>query len=338
MDVLDTSMTTRQDRPITEETKMCLGLAQESSQRARSIVFVLTAASIVTFIAWWNHYDRGWSRTRLVKAQAALYQLCAADEPFKEGSEDARICDMARAAKYGFFTPEELKQGAAFVKRMRFTRKQLDRHVQNLQDHFVAGVSKIGVPFFGIQTDVNDLGIFSGIAFVTLLALFLYAVWREEQNIGQLFHLAKERGELRAAYDLFAMSQVFTVPPVNNLLDTKYSACPRPVRSVVRRMGGRSRPLLPKLTSFLYWMPAIVYIFVGGYDVFVTITNLDEFTTKLDVLTISIEFVALCTILMLRYLIGLEVAEVDAHWRNAHDCLRADAPTAFAQASPHAIT
>jgi len=178
----------------------------------------------------------------------------------------------------------------AFLKDWKFTRKQLERHIQDLQDQFVSGVLKINVPVFGLSSDVNDLGILSGIAIVALLGLLRFAIWREEQNVMELFKLARTCSELRRVLHLFSMTQVFTIPPWT-----------RDIRA-------------QRVTRLIYWMPAPAYGLVAVYDTWQTYNAGKIYRQPMDWLTLIIEFSVLLVILYMRYQIGLIADRIGQQW------------------------
>ena len=291
----------RQGQPeLSEETKIAIQFARESSVRARTIVLLLVTLSVLTFLAWWNHYEHAWPRTRLRTAQLAVYALCIdADTALRaKGSASPldKDCDLDKASHY-FPTDKELRRGRAHAERQKYTLTQAKAHLQNLQQQYVAGVTKLTIPFLGVQADVNDLGIFGGITFVVLLSLFCYCIWREEQNVAQLFMIARQRGELAVAYYLFAMTQVFTIPPHE-----------RGNNTFVNKATSRA----------IYWLPVLVLGLVSWYDIWITWKYQDEFTTALDWVTIGVEGVVFITIMVQRRLVGKVADQLDFHWCAAY--------------------
>lgn len=292
-------------KELADETKIALGYAKESSMRARSVIFLLMIISVLTFIAWWNHYEHAWPRTRLRHAQLGVHFLCVQNENAAkihgQKSEVDKDCDAARTAHY--FTKDiDLAIGKAFVERMRFNLPQARLHLQYLQQQYIAGVTKVTIPFLGLQTDVNDLGILSGLTFVILLYLFCFAVWREEQNVKEFFAIARRQRDLAVAYRLYSMTQVFTIPPHEE-----------------RRRVNKTT------TRFIYWMPALVLGLVAWYDIWMTLRYADEFTTSLDILTISVEGGAFLVIMLQRRLVARLADKVDSHWKDAYREILAEA-------------
>ena len=201
------------DRPnFTDTIKLALEYAKEASERTRKVIVLLMIASIITFIAWWNEYQHGWTQDRMHEAQDALQMICEGTPSSTDGAKWAADSCVPRAEVQPL--SDERKQVLKeYLSDWRFSRKQLERHIQDLQDQMVSGVLKINMPFFGLTSDVNDLGILAGIAFLILLAILLFTIWREEQNVFELFQLARKSGELPHILDLFSMTQVFTIPP-----------------------------------------------------------------------------------------------------------------------------
>ncbi len=82
------------------------------------------------------------------------------------------------------------------------------------------------VPILGITFDVNDLSFVGSVTFVILISWLKFALKRQQKNVSYVFNFARQekpeyhassnKNFLKDAYDLLAMSQVLTTPPVNH--------------------------------------------------------------------------------------------------------------------------
>jgi hypothetical protein len=275
---------------LSDTIKLSLQYAKEASERVRKIVVLLTVASIVTFIACWNQYEKGWTAHRLETAQQALHYLC--DEAKIAGKTDEPDGECTYGYEKKELTKAEIVRSKGFLQEWQFTRKQLTRHIQDLQDQYVSGVLKINVPFFGLTSDINDLGILSGIALVTLAGLFLFSISREGQNVKQLFDLSREQQELPRVLRLFAMTQVFTIPPWNR------------------------EPGATRVTGFIHSLPIITYSLVVSYDAWQTLSR-PYYREPIDWLTLTFEGCAFVALAAIRFVVMRITRGLDRQWREA---------------------
>lgn len=158
---------------------------KEAGIRARQIVFLLSLASILSFMAYWNSRSNAWSQSRLEFIESAL-------ECYQTYSKN---CDNELIQKY-------IKEhGKIHLDNRNDIFRQLNR-----ESYLVR------VPILGIAFDINDLGVFSGFTFTFLLLLFWFSLEREEENLHMVFEMAVKEGKLLETYNYLSMSQVLTLP------------------------------------------------------------------------------------------------------------------------------
>jgi hypothetical protein len=141
------------------------------------------------------------------------------------------------------------KKAVSNIKNTNSTKEYIDDKYKSLYDAFihsyVENTFTIRVPFFGINFDVNDLGLLGGLAFCVILFLFRYSLARELENLTLSFAAIQNENELQIFYHLLAMRQVLTIPP-------------RPDNENVKRLN-----FMPKILLFF---PLFVHMVVTLYD------------------------------------------------------------------------
>ncbi|HXA17329.1 MAG TPA: hypothetical protein VN380_10070 [Thermoanaerobaculia bacterium] len=173
---------------------------RRSAERVRYVVFVMMVLSIIVLIAQWNTDEQSWRQKRYNRF-VEIYNRVANMKPV---SADQEVQNSTRSR---YKSRDELRDTLADYRRLG-----------------VENVYIVGIPGLGATFDVNDLGVFSGIAFVALLALLAFSVMREYENLYlalfKVRHLhdagAGEEGGASTAnylYHALAMSQVFSAPP-----------------------------------------------------------------------------------------------------------------------------
>jgi hypothetical protein len=198
-----------------------------ASNRARSVLIVLTIASVVVFSAIWNSTPGSWTNARLRIAKVAL-RGCANewDRPFADSlpPDESRLYERAKKfASDRNIDPGDCKTLEAMVKEFS--------HVQ-VEDTLV-----VRAPFFGAALDINDLGLIGGFTLWIVLLWFRFSLARELGNLRLVFLVAHDPLIRQQAYDLMAMRQVLSSPPI---------------RGQETRYAGR------RLVVSLYWLPALL--------------------------------------------------------------------------------
>jgi hypothetical protein len=199
-----------------------LDATTDSSRRTRTILITLVVACVLSLAGFLNSLPTGWMLQRM-----------------------QTVSDPA----------------SAYVEQKLGVRADLtDDRYRSLQSAitraYVDNVLTVRVPFFGITFDINDLGLIAGIAFVTLLTLLRFGIRTETISLRLAFKAATEAargdsGQLESFYDLLAMRQVFTFPPLEDPTVNWVASRPRILR------------MIPKLICLL---PVVVYSLVAIHD------------------------------------------------------------------------
>jgi hypothetical protein len=209
------------ERPIVD-LRDFIDAAVDSSRRTRTLITVLVVACVLAFAGYLNSLQSAWMLQRVQIASDPANQYVAQKLGTQPSLDDPRY-----DALYG-----------ALVK------------------SYVDNAMSVEVPFFGVSFDINDLGLLSGIGFVTVLVLLRFSLRSEIASLRLVFKAASrtikgDSAQLESVYDLLASRQVFTVPHVQD--ERMHWVTRRPW--VLRAM--------PKLTCFL---PLVVYSMVAIND------------------------------------------------------------------------
>lgn len=159
-----------------------LEAASEASKRTRVIIITIAVASVLTFAGFLNSLDNSWMLQRVVK-----------------------IADPGSN-----YMPTKFPEIGDVVHREALRKELLTAGVRS----YFENTYSIRVPFFGITFDVNDLGLIGGLGFAILLILFRLSLARELDNLTLLFEEAKSDKDLPTFYNLLAMRQVLSTPPL----------------------------------------------------------------------------------------------------------------------------
>jgi len=204
--------------------------ATESSARSRRILVLLLIASILVFIAFWNQCDSSWARTHVQWAEEI--------ETLIRQRQDQAL-------------PKQLSD-----KQKRILARAEDYHIENTGDaqHFhehlldlmAERIIYVRIPILGIEFDINDLGIFSGITLTVLLLWCRFSLWHEKRNLELCMNESTSENR-KSVYRYLAMRQLLTIPP--KLADEPPT-----------KIWGF-------LVLVLFCLPALVYSLVVGDDV-----------------------------------------------------------------------
>ncbi len=172
-----------------------------SAERVRYVTYIIVIFSIVVLVAQWNTTDQSWIAQRYTKLNN-LYEITKITQ-----NETAANAEVQKNTNHKFSSLDELKESLDDYRKSRIERVML-----------------IEIPGLGVTFDVNDLGLFSGIAYVLLLLLLLFSLMREHENLHlALFKVRRlhdrssriSNGESTAnyLYHSLVMNQVFSSPP-----------------------------------------------------------------------------------------------------------------------------
>src|SRR5436309_13703390 len=136
-----------------------------SSNRARFILIVVIAASVLAFTAFWNSHQRSWLNTRLHLARVG------ATGCLSNWGDQARNA-LPKEDQELYF----LSKYFADVRHISINCAHLADLAKQLEEIQSREVNLIRVPFFGVVFDVNDLGSLGGFAFVIILLWFRFSI------------------------------------------------------------------------------------------------------------------------------------------------------------------
>ncbi len=195
---------------MTDELKIALAYTDESSKRARRIVFLMQISALLVAVAAFQEEDIHWRTARLTVAQDLVWIFNCV--PAYGDMDQPVAMPNTRATCRQRPTSERLQHAISFLATWGFSRKQTEKYLDELESSMVHQVVTISAPVLGFTFDVNDLSLVSGITFFLLLYWLQFSLFRQEENIRQCFELARRSSELALAYDLMVMTQVLTVP------------------------------------------------------------------------------------------------------------------------------
>ena len=183
-----------------------------SSALVRYTLIIVTVASVLLIIGHRNSAEDGWFNSRIDLAHEAI-DLRAWEGPPVSHSARARLAyDWAMARHFR-------------------SKEDIDRHLRSLEEARVNRIVLLGVPFFGVTHDVNDLGLLGSIALLVLMSMLKYAMSRQHENlylalyrVRQVYKEERSRqdgpppsitrqSQANLIYHALAMSQQFTQPP-----------------------------------------------------------------------------------------------------------------------------
>ncbi len=209
-------------RATTFDSSSYLEANIESSKRTRIVLLALVMASVLALSGFLNSFKHGWASQRLQRiidpnsnySQKYLY-TDSAGQKSKHGDAKA----TAPSINADSSNIREVSQKYSLQKN---TREDQYRSLYDAFIHsFIENTFTIRVPFFGINFDVNDLGLLGGLALSVILFLLRYSLARELDNLTFSFRLSENENALQPFYHLLAMRQVLTIPPRTGNEDVK---------------------------------------------------------------------------------------------------------------------
>lgn len=219
--------------------KLYLDAFSRASARVRFVLIATVLASILVFVGGWNSWKLSWQVSRISHLRTAVeYELWNETvNPDLTAEEERRI---ERAKRF-------------LAARLLTSETSIRELHGRYQSYMVQHVSSVAVPFLGIVMDVNDLGIFGGLAFTLLLMWAAFSIYQSKRILEVSYRGYKQLltkpglEEAKVAYHGFTITQVFSVPPT----------VVRPHPSWVH--------WLPRT---LFVLPLLVHLAVTGYDIY----------------------------------------------------------------------
>lgn len=258
-----------------------LDAAGDAAKRARFVIVVIVITSILTFAGFLNSLQVHWMVQRI--------QATANDK----GLQDAQRSYVA--TKF-----PQIKDQTTFDN----TKKEF---YSALIKSYVDNTFTIKVPFFGITFDVNDLSLLSGLAYFILLILFRFSLMREYENTHLAFEAVGDKDNMVSFYNLLAMRQVLTIPPVL-----------KPIPRTQHDEGFRWATVIPKVLSFL---PFVTLTIVVIHD-FRT-QHIGDILSSGHTLFLYVASVTLCVLVFVTTISCLRVwINIDHEWRDRWKAIR----------------
>lgn len=173
---------------------------KESSERVRRVIFILAVLSGIIFAADWNAGD-SWLQWRY-RHWRSTYEKAAKKLPDKTGANKIVV-----EAIPNINSLDELQENLS-----ELTKRRIERLIY------------FEIPALGVAIDINELGIFAGVALLLLFVLLTFSLVRQHENLYlALFKVRRladtdpshSRGDSKAnfLYHALAMGQVFSYPP-----------------------------------------------------------------------------------------------------------------------------
>lgn len=243
----------------------------ESSTRTRRVLIIMITASILGFTAFWNSRSGSWINSRIALSQyaykywdecqgtfrdallAQYWETCAAPRGPNRWHSQRSICEIESAQRWA-----DLCHRISSYKMLRkfHSRAEVGKRTEKLEALRDDHVTVVHIPFFGVDFDVNDLGILGGATFVILLLWFRFSLYQELRNLDITFRLAEyldktqRKTLLRYTYQNLSMGQVLATPP-------KLPVIPR---------RQRAQLFWDNISKSLYILPALVQLIICAYD------------------------------------------------------------------------
>jgi hypothetical protein len=208
------------------QAEMYLRAFAKSSSRVRYVIIAIAVTSILIFVGFINSREGGWTNNRLRLAHIALDSLFP--EPHSEAEAAEPDSEDKAAASLTLSSPsydERSRQRALdwVQRRNLYSRPALEHRMEELERAQIDNVIIMRMPVLGLAFDVNDLGMFSGIALSVLLIMLTFSIARYRENLFLSLWKAKEicrqegrqdAGDSKAnlLYHSLAMTQVFSSP------------------------------------------------------------------------------------------------------------------------------
>jgi hypothetical protein len=165
-------------------------VANESTGLTRSVLYAIVFTSVLSVIALWNSRENSWLSLRInliAEQKNALIDSLL---------DSTRIMALTECQ----FASDTCCQKAATIARLERTFKKMhsridDKKVQldKLLKVEAESSTRFHIPVFGTSTDVNDLGITSGLALSILMFILLFTLGREYNNLKIAFLSITER-------------------------------------------------------------------------------------------------------------------------------------------------
>jgi hypothetical protein len=172
----------------------------DAARRTRRVLVLVVTAIILSSAGLWNSRQDNWPSARLGRLRA-MYLMWDSTAPPNNSNEQEIREALQFARQYGSLT----------------SREDLLSRIHTLEAARIDQL-KVRIPFFGVEFDINDLGVLTGMTFVALLGWLRFALSQESINLELTFEkarsldTAKERDLLRDCYQRLHMGGVLAMP------------------------------------------------------------------------------------------------------------------------------
>ena len=213
--------------------------ASASIKGVRWALLVSITASIVTFISAYNTIESGWYTKRMIQYSLSSQWCtqCNSDSTsknlcdcLKKSYPDKSLSNFEKSLKKWLEAENssgKLNCESACLKAGLYAEFMTQRRFETIYT--------VQIPWFGVEFDINDLGIISGFFLSIIMLVLTYNLGLKYSNLDKLFQYLNGIDDLnqrKNAYDLLSFSQILKLP------------------------NGRVRDFTPIV---LYWVPYILF-------------------------------------------------------------------------------
>ncbi|MBI3881549.1 MAG: hypothetical protein HY301_15990 [Verrucomicrobia bacterium] len=199
----------------------------DAGARSRVLVFALLTASVAFFAGAWKSRPGSWEDTRLEMARDGyLYWEAVVNKESTTNREISLSITGSNSGGYStnFYKPVEPPPRKRIDQIRRYlletrkitTQEEAKHYYDDLMKERIETVMHVKVPIFGVQFDINDIGIMAGLTFAVILTMLTVSLDREVKNLRLVFEKIRNGNtdDQRAVFDILSMNQVLNVPPV----------------------------------------------------------------------------------------------------------------------------
>ena len=136
---------------MTDWLREYLAACNQSADRTRRPLALLVTAYVIVFALIWNGRPNSWSNTFIKAADKGIYWFSLSPDARASQPDLPSVREGSRFVRtYGFKNPAQLRAAINSIKTHQFD------HILHFQ-----------VPFFNTLVHLNDLGVLSGLTFLS---------------------------------------------------------------------------------------------------------------------------------------------------------------------------
>ncbi len=173
-----------------------------STKSVRSTLLIAVVASILAFISVFNTLEFGWFTSR-ADLHKQMEEWCN-NEP-----DSIELAENTKLDRWHVWFEGQKKVNPKYCEDLE------DDEVKFWKDRRNNALYTVDVPWLGIQFDINDLGLFTGIALIVIMLTLNYNMILKHQNLSKSISMIKRletTEERRNYFDLLASSQIINLP------------------------------------------------------------------------------------------------------------------------------